>query len=152
MVHVRFNYLTSLIPSPSVRRRGRRGRRPLCSSPRHPFPPSLPLLPPDLIPLRGKNFLPPSRSPSFSFSLPLFLELSFNARSPICIPRKRISLGPFQVPLSFSPSLVSPTPNGSSSARGNSPPRIDHLPGRTLLGIISYVAMAHSRSDMRCVP
>lgn len=48
--------------------------------------------------------------------------------------------------------LFSLAPNGSSFARGNSPPRIDHLPDRTLLGIISYVAVPHSRSDMRCVP
>lgn len=139
MVHVRFNYLTSLIPPPGAPVvDGEKGET-------------------ASVPLRETRELP-----SFFPSSSLLRSL---ARSLICIPRKRISPGPFRVPFLLSlcppsssllrylsPVLFSRTPNGGSFARGNSSPRIDHLPDRTLLGIISYVAVAHSRSDMRRIP
>lgn len=135
-MHVRFNYLTSLIPPPSRPLDGGRFQalreRELPSS--FSFPSLSPFHPCSLSRSVLRDPLP-SLVLSFAFLENGYLLVLFET-------------------LSFSSStfLFSPTPNGSSFARGNSPPRIDHLPDRTLLGIISYVAVPHSRSDMRCVP
>ena len=98
----------------------------------HPWP----LLLPPLICILWKRVSPSPRPPSLSPSLSPSLCLS----------------------LSFSPSpsasyLVSPLYHlpGRSLTHRNFLPRIDHLQGRALLGIISYVAVEHSRPDMRCV-
>lgn len=123
-MHVRFNYLTSLIPSPGPPSTGWATRpQPLWGEERTSFPPLVPVL----TYARSFSHLHSSKTDiSWSFSsLSLSLALSF---------------------------LLFSMPSGSSFARANSPPRIDHLPDRTLLGIISYVAVAHSRSDMRRIP
>jgi len=139
--HVRFNFLTPLIPPPGAPVvAGGGGRRRATA----------------LTPLREKRELPfffPSLLRSFVLSF-AFLE---NGYHPVLFKSFSLSVSHslslcLSLSLSLSLVLFSRTPNGGSFAHGNSSPRIDHLPGRALLGIISYVVVAHSRSDMRRIP
>lgn len=120
-----------------------------------PWPPSSGVVPSPLASVPSRECYSESgRVPSFCSPPPPptprnppFLTLSFVSHLHSAKTSISFSHGPLLV--SFARYAIS---RSLFLAPRNFLPRIDHLQGRTLLGIISYVVVEHSRPDMRCVP